>query len=185
MDDPASREGFKVRMFRRDLERIPAFAFPAPYSLSWYQPGDERAWTRIHEEAEKLLTVTPELFRQQFGRDEALLARRQCYIRDAHGNAAGTASAWIPEKTLDSDWGRVHWVAIVPRCQGQGLAKPLMTAVLLRLKELGHTRAYLTTSTGRIPALRLYKKVFGFEPDIRGEADIQAWDSIRDELERR
>ena len=171
-------------MVRRDLVRIPAHAFPPSYRLTWYERGDERAWTSIHEDAEKLLDIKPNLFREQFGADDVQLARRQCYIRDEAGQAAGTASAWVPEKEFDAAWGRVHWVAIVPRCQGQGLAKPLMTAVLQRLKELGHARAYLTTSTARIPALRLYQ-AFGFKPDVRNEEDRAAWESIRDALERR
>ena len=176
--------GHKVRMLRKDLEQIPSFGFPAPYRLDWYQTGDARAWTHIHEEAEKLLVVTPELYRREFGRDESLLARRQCFIRDGTGEAVGTASAWVPEAAFDASWGRVHWVAMAPQCQGQGLAKPLMTDVLRRLRELGHLRAYLTTSTTRIPALRLYK-LFGFEPDVHGEEDRRAWAGIREALERK
>jgi ribosomal protein S18 acetylase RimI-like enzyme len=73
--------------------------------------------------------------------------------------------------------GRVHWVAILPAFQGRGLAKPLLTAVCLRLRELGHTSAYLSTSAARIPALNLYRQ-FGFAPVIRDEMERAVWQEI-------
>ena len=63
----------------------------------------------------------------------------------------------------------------------EGLAKPLMTVVCNRLRELGHQRAYLTTATIRIPAIRLYLK-FGFRPDIQNEQDRQAWRRLQEKI---
>ena len=65
--------------------------------------------------------------------------------------ANGTTTAWYNEDYRGLPFGRVHWVAIVPEMQGRGLAKPIMSAVCHRLRELGHGRAYLTTTTVRIP----------------------------------
>ena len=75
-------------------------------------------------------------------------------------------------------WGRIHWVAIVPEFQGRGLAKPLLTAVMNRMVELGHQRARLATATQRLPAINLYLK-FGFLPDPRNEEELSAWEEIR------
>ena len=68
-------------------------------------------------------------------------------------------------------------MAILPPWQGQGLARPLLSAVCTRLASLGHRRALLRTSTARIPAINLYLH-FGFQPVITTPADRDAWRSV-------
>ena len=167
-----------VDMVREDLDDIPRFELPAPYTMRWYRPGDEEAWLDIHLRAEKYLKVAPDLFEKQFGTDPEPLARRQCYLCDADGTPIGTATAWFDDDYRGRPHGRVHWVAIVPERQGRGLSKPLLSRVCLRMRELGHERACLTTQTVRIPAISLYLK-FGFVPDIRDESDARAWRLVR------
>jgi GNAT superfamily N-acetyltransferase len=65
--------------------------------------------------------------------------------------------------------------------QGKGLANPLMSIICHRLRELGHSRFYLTTSTARIPAINLYLK-FGFQPEINSNEDLLAWREISNKL---
>jgi len=153
----------RLTMVRESLKSIPAFPLPENYSLRRYQPGDETNWTHIHLQADDLNTITPQLFSQQFGPDPALLAERQFYLVTATGSVVGTGTAWFNSDSQGRDFGRVHWVAILPEYQGLGLAKPLMTAICNRLSDLGHERAYLTTSSARIKAIRLYTR-FGFKP---------------------
>ncbi len=52
-----------------------------------------------------------------------------------------------------------------------------MSAVCKRIAELGDERAFLGTSTWRIPAINLYLH-FGFVPHIRHEDDRAAWREI-------
>ena len=174
-------ENAHVAMFRASLEGVPQVELSAPFSLRRYRPGDEAAWMRIHLAADKLNTFPPGKFAQQFGADEARLAERQLYLCDGDGREVGTTTAWFGEGERNPDLGRIHWVAIVPEAQGRGLATPLLAAALSRLRELGHCKAYLTTGTARTAALNLYLRI-GFVPDIRSDAELAAWRSVRPRL---
>jgi len=170
-----------ITMIRKNLENIPNFSLPSQLSLRWFQPGDEKHWLEIHYAAEKYVTVTPELYVQQFGTDIQLLSQRQCFLFAADGRAIATASAWFGNDYYRRQYGRVHWVAVIPDYQGQGLAKPLLTIVCNRLRELGHGQAYLTTATERITAVNLYRK-FGFAPEIKSSEDYNKWRKLQDKL---
>ena len=172
-------DNVSIAMSRGDLNGIPQHALPPGYGIRWYRPGDEHAWVRIHELAERLVETSLGVYREQFGQEEGPLAQRQAYLCDARGLPIGTASAWFHDDWEGRPWGRVHWVAIVPDHQGRGLSRALMAEVCNRLVDLGHQRAYLTTSSARRPAIRLYRS-FGFEPHIRNEEERRAWDRIQE-----
>lgn len=144
-----------------DLHRVPRHPLPTPFSVRRYRRGDRETWLRIETAAEQFLAITPELFEQQFGTDPAVLEQRQLFLCDGTGTAIGTATAWYDGSDPQENWGRVHWVAILPAWQGRGLAKPLLAAACQRLLELGHQRAYLMTESVRTAAIALYQK-FGF-----------------------
>ena len=105
----------EILMTRDSLDHIPRFELPAPYTLRWYQLGDEQHWTAIHLEADPLNDITPGLFRQQFGHDEAALAQRQAYLVDGDGTPVGTASAWWDDPTQPefAGYGRVDRKSVV------------------------------------------------------------------------
>jgi len=170
-----------VRMIRESLEDIPQYEPPEGFVLRTYRPGDQAHWLRIHLAADKLNAFTESTFREQFGEDEALLRERQFYLLDPSQTPIGTTTAWFGDDSQGASWGRVHWVAIVPDMQGKGLSKPLMSVACHRLRELGHRRAYLTTRTGRLPAVSLYLK-FGFRPRIRNEEERAAWGDVASAL---
>jgi len=155
-------ENAPIVMSRPTLDRIPEHALPQGFSFHWYEPGDESKWVAIHILADKFNEIGMDLYRKEFGDDETILRERQCFLLDPEGNAIGTATAWHGDESHGTEWGRVHWVAIVPTMQGRGLAKPLLSTVCERLRSLGHRKAYLVTSTARIPAINLYRS-FGFQ----------------------
>jgi len=163
-----------LKMTRASLDNVPEFTLPEGLSIRWYQPGDGATWLRIHQAADRYNEITPDLFPRQFGTDERLLCERQCYLLDSHGNAIGTGTAWFNDNFEGAKFGRVHWMAIAPDYQGRGLAKPLLTVICRRLRELGHDRAYLSTSTVRIPAINLYLR-FGFTPLVGTAEEAAAW----------
>ncbi len=164
----------RVVMVREHLEGIPEHALQKGFALRWYRAGDEKHWLEIHRRADGRSLITEELFAQKFGSDEGELGRRQCYLVAPGGETIGTATAWFDNNFDGRAFGRVHYVAILPEFQGKGLSKPLMTVVCQRLKQLGHGQAYLTTSTGRPRAIRLYLE-FGFAPLVRDEKEAEAW----------
>jgi GNAT superfamily N-acetyltransferase len=166
-----------IKMARSDLEYIPEHELPAGYSIRWYEPGDEEHWLRIQSLADDDHEIHLGVFRKYFGSDEKVLRQRQCYLLAPDRMPVGSATAWFDDNFEGCHWGKLHWVAIVPEFQGRGLAKPLMTAVCRRLRELGHERVYLTTATTRIPAIRLYRQ-FGFTPLIRDKAEAALWRGI-------
>lgn len=172
-----AKRNLPLKMSRANLENVPEFAWPAGFTLRWYQPGDEAHWLRIHRAADRFNEISPALYERQFGPDKETLVSRQCYLLAPNLNAIGTATAWFDNDFQGCRWGRVHWMAIIPEFQGRGLAKPLMTAICLRLHELGHEHAYLSTSTARHAAIGLYLR-FGFEPLIRSENDAAVWHEV-------
>jgi GNAT superfamily N-acetyltransferase len=145
----------------RDLRLVPHHPLPPPFTLRPFQPGDIQTWIRIESAADPYQTATAELFDRQFGGDVAMLTERQLYLCNGTGEAIGTATAWFDPTNPVPNWGRIHWVAILPAWQGQGLAKPLLSAACARLRALGHSRAYLRTETVRSVAISLYRQ-FGF-----------------------
>ena len=153
----------RLLMLRDDLLDIPVCALPDGYGLRWYEPGDERHWLDLQTPFYEPGRITAELFDRQYGRDRAPLRERMCFVSDAAGQPVATATAWHHDGFRDPAYGRIHWVAVAAALQGRGLGKALLTATLSRLVELGHARAYLTTSWARPAAVRLYRS-FGFRP---------------------
>lgn len=168
-------------MKRDNLHNILSFKLPKNFSFKWYQPGDEQLWLDIHIKADIYNHITPSLYDKTFGDSPEALSNRQCFLLDENQKAVGTATAWFNNNYNGSRYGRLHWVAIIPEKQGQGLAKPLMTIICNQLKKLGHDKAYLTTLPMRITAINLYRK-FGFIPDIRCRQDAKLWQTIGSRL---
>ena len=174
------REYINIKMVREDLDDIPEYNFPAGYSIRWYQPGYEKYWQKVQSLADQYNRVTPDLFEEQFGTDIQLLSERQCFLLDSKEDIIGTATAWLDSQD-EKPPGRIHWVAIIPQHQGKGLAKPLLTIICKRLKDLGHSETYLTTQTVRIPAINLYA-MFGFTPVIDSNRDREIWEKLREHI---
>lgn len=199
----ATQKDHPVKMTRANLDSLPEFKLPSGFALRWYQPDDEAHWLRIHLAAEQFNPITPEIFQKQFvveaerglqpasarvrgsGLKSALqeLRERQCYLLAPTDEVIGTGTAWFNDNFEGARWGRVHWMAVAPEFQGRGLGNALLFTVCTRLRELGHERAYLTTSTARIPAIKMYLK-FGFAPVIRCAEDEVVWKEILATAER-
>lgn len=171
------KQNLSVYMHRPDLANVPVYALPPGYSAHWYESGDVKHWVSIHERAERYAEVTEQVHEENFGSDFDTLHQRQCFLLDQHTNPIATATAWSDDEYDGCISGRVHWVAVVPEHQGRGLSKSLLSIVLGRMVELGDNRAYLRTSTARLPAVNLYAG-FGFLPALRTSDDYAAWEQL-------
>jgi GNAT superfamily N-acetyltransferase len=174
-------EYLSVRMLRRGLEDIPEFALPGGYALRGFRPGDRETWLRVVRAAEPFMAIEPDLFDREFGGDLAAMRRRCFFLVGPDGADVGTITAWHHRRHLGRPWGRIHYVAIVPAHQGEGLSRPIMTAALKRLRALGHRRALLDTQTPRIAAIRTYLR-FGFVPDMTRPDAAHAWGLIAEHV---
>ena len=166
-------KNINVKMVLPSLEDFPEFEMSDGFAFRNYLPGDCDTWVEIYSAAEKLQKITPDLFAREFYGNDEELAKRMFFIYKEE-KVVGTSTAWYDDEGNDPNRGRVHWVAIHPDFQGQGLAKPLLSETLRRLRELGHTSSYLHTSTGRTPAICLYLK-YGFIPEPENEEQTKAW----------
>ena len=175
--DPGSTA---VLMIRPHLNDIPSASFPDGYGIRPMTMDDIGLWTDIQRDAEPYLQITDRTFRNEFC-DNLEALRWRCYIViDPRGLGVGTISAWYDRDFRGQDYGRIHWVAVRPSCQGKGLGKAALSYALNNLAQW-HDRCYLATSTERVPAIRLYLK-YGFEPDLRPADARTLWSDLNTRL---
>lgn len=168
-------ECFKVTMVRENLDDIPQFAFPNGYRCRTFGRDEEGIWAEIESSVTEFKTTEKALehFREEFGPFLDDFESRCHFIENAEGKCIGTATAWYNRCFQGEEYGRLHWLGIVPEYQGRKLAKPLVCCVMNRLAA-SHERAYLTTQTTRYKAIKVYLD-FGFRPLILTDNCLRAW----------
>ena len=170
----------KVVMVRPSLDSFPDYSLSDPFTIRWYQAGDEKQWLDMKARSDPFHHAGRDYYQHTYGAHTALLPQRQAFLCDQTGQPIGSATAWF-EHFANQEYGKVNWVFIVPEAQGRGLAKPLLTTIGKRLLDLGHQRALLYTLVGRLPAIHLYQQ-FGFVPYLRDETDVRAWRQVNQQL---
>ncbi len=107
--------------------------------------------------------------------------RERClFLEGGDGGVVGTTTAWRNHDFQGGDWGRIHWVAVVPAHQGRGLGRLLVTEALMLMRGR-HARAYLTTQTSSWVAVHLYLTL-GFTPLLTAPAEEAGWELLRREV---
>ena len=175
-------EDIPVQMIRPHLRDVPQVAFPADFGVRLMRPEEVGVWTEVQRDAERLQVIADDLFVRQFGDDPPGIAQRCFLVTGPEQSAVGTISAWYGGTGYGPDWGRIHWVAIRPAYQKRGLGRAALTAAMNHLIALGHERAWLATSTARLPALKMYLD-FGFAPVTNDPAAVRAWQVVKAHLD--
>ncbi len=169
-----------VWMLHPDIHNAPVYPLPDGYRMRFFETGDIPIWVRIQQQSDELFTSTEATF-VKYMPDSGKWPDRVMFLVSPSGEEIGTITAWNDSKLTGRDMGLVHWVAIVPEAQGRGLAKPMLSAALGVMRELGYTEASLDTQSARIPAINLYLH-FGFKAFPREQADTDAWRAIAPQL---
>ena len=148
-------------MILPELKPIASVPFPAGVTVRPVQEGEAGLWLSVIRAAETLAEIPDHQFESAYGDDPAIIAERVYFAVGPEGTPIGSVAAWFGADNRE-DWGRIHWLYLLPEWQGRGLGRALVVFALNRLVALGHTKAYLTTSTGRPNAIHLYQQ-FGFQ----------------------
>ena len=173
-------ENAAVWMLHADIHRSPVYPLADGYRLRFYKPGDVASWVNIQQQSDPYFTAGEAAF-AQYMPDPDRWPQRVMFLVDPLGDDVGTITAWNDDQLTGIDMGLVHWVAILPQAQGKGLAKPLLSACISLMQQLGYTKAYLQTGSARLVAINLYLH-FGFKAFPKGETDDRAWRIIAPQL---
>jgi GNAT superfamily N-acetyltransferase len=145
---------------------------PDGFTVSYYQPGDENSWVQLEYELGQFSTVERGLqtFREEFLVSQRLDPReRMIFVRDSSGNVVATAALW-DGMYLGKLHPRIHWVAVSDSVKGRGIAKAMISHLLLLYRKLKlEGSVYLWTGTRYYPAVNIYRK-FGFT-EYRGDVN--------------
>ena len=143
---------------------VQPYELPAGYAFVTYREGDRDEWIAIERSAKELSDYDQgvDAWNRYYAPYESELPGRMYFITAPNGEKIATVTAFF-ELDDPKNSGRLHWVAIRREYQGRGLARPLISMALQRMRELGHGDLYVSTQTNTWLAARLYMD-FGFRP---------------------
>lgn len=175
-------ENIPVVMILEDLNSLPEYSLPKGYTFRNYQEGDKQCWAEIETAAGEFTDPEKGIkqFELEFEPHLEEVKSRLIILEDNQGRGIGTAMSWFDDNFFRPDYGRVHWVGIIPEFQGKGLAKPLMSECMRRIRER-HKKCYLTTQTTSYKAVKIYLD-FGFIPYLKDETCPKAWNLLAEKL---
>jgi len=173
----ASKKHGPSVIMRRGPEPLPPLELPPGVSLlPFREEGGPAAWERIVNTA----------FGRNMSFDEVMRAReafrpgRVVFLEQGDAPVA-VAAAWQREEDPPGT-GYLHYVAVLPGAQGQGLGYWVSLAALYQMRREGNALAILETQDERLPAIKTYFKL-GFSPDLTGHRSYPArWEKILAQL---
>jgi len=167
-----------VWMANPDLNGFTEANLPMGCGLRAYHAGDEWHWLYILRHADPPKHVKNAAFREAFSSHAGELPQRLFFLVNPKGKDIGTAAAWPDDIWQDNAAGMLKDVVLLPEALGLGLYEDFVRAVLSRMKQLGHSRAYVRCAS-RDAAVYVS---LGFMPLIRESKDKEKWEKIRSDL---
>ena len=152
---------------------LPERALPKGYTLTPFTDGDEADWAEIETAVDEFPRAVDALryFQQSYLPARQEVELRTLFLIAPDGRKVGTVTLWWGYTGLRRDpW--LHWVAVRPELQGQGLGKAMVAQALRRFLEIEGDRAiYLPTQTWSSRAVNIYRWAgfdFCYEPGAGG-----------------
>lgn len=172
----------RLTMINENLQGTPLIALPQGYYFRFFQTAETRIWTNILTKAGEFPTedAAAERFINEFSFEQMALKDRLLFITNEDGTPIGTAMGWYNLEFKDGNYGRLHWVSIIPEFQGKGLARPLVTKAL-QIMEEKHQKAYLTTRPRSFKGIKLYLD-YGFKPLLTTPDCLAGWKLVENLL---
>lgn len=168
----------RLWMINEEIRSCPLAPLKEGFNLRPWQIGDTQVWAEIITQAGEASHLQAALtrFTAEFSGLEQLLQSRCLILQTRDGQPIGTAMGWLNKEFGDGTYGRLHWVSIIPEYQGLGLARPLVTHAIERMKS-DHTKAYLKTQTTSYKGIKLYLD-YGFRPFMQSEDCLEGWEIV-------
>lgn len=160
----------EIWMKRAAADEVAPVPVSKNYILQPYQSGDALEWARIETAVGEFDTEAAALayFERDFLPYASQLPQRMFFAVNPEGTKVGTATAWWKKKQDGSTVPIVHWVAVIPSAQRQGIARGMVTKVIETCQkqtedcEDSTAAIYLHTQTWSHAAIGLYQQL-GFE----------------------
>ncbi len=158
-------------MRRADLEGLPPLPeLPPGYAAREFQANDLDALAALMREAFADPQWTAERMRSVL--TEAPDVKKIFVVTFGYHPVASASARVLPDDYPDS--GYVHWVAVDPRHQGQGLGYFVTLATLHEFRRMGLKDAVLETDDHRLGAIKIYQGL-GFTPEHRHDTHLERW----------
>jgi len=164
-----------VWMAKPDLTGCGEVHLPMGCGLRTYHAGDEWHWLYILRHADPAKSVKNAAFREAFSSHGAQLPRRLFFLVNPNGKDIGTAAAWPDDIWQDTATGMLTKVVLLPEALEMKVFVDFVRAVLSRMRQLGHSRAYVRCATEEAG---LYASL-GFSPLIREAKEKKTWEKIQ------
>lgn len=164
---------FELLMVLNNLENVKEYILKDEYKFVFFN-GDKdiQSWIQIHIESGEFSSSENALqyFHQFYDPFINELNERCLFIEDKDRNKVATATI-SPSKDFGYDCV-IDWFAVSRKEQGKGLAKPLLSKLVIQAKKLGHKNILLHTQTHTYLAAKIYLD-YGFEPFYQKE--LKGW----------
>ena len=128
------------------------------FHIRKYKNGDENYWAEIEYKIGDFNSVEEALdyFVQNYNLDE--LVNKCFFAETSDGKVVGTCIAWYDNKD-DVVVSSLHWLAVLPKYQHQGIGRALGISVMNYYQENGLLPVYLHTQPWSYKAIKLYYSI--------------------------